>query len=67
LLLDTLFWQIQLNYTCRYIPSFYQLLFEQTGYKVSSRKIIWLLKTAEYIMYDCENLTKELLQELNKE
>jgi len=60
-LLDSPFnkYQIQL--------SFYQLLFEQTGYKVASRKIIWLLKTGDYLMYDCENLTKELLHELNKE
>lgn len=59
-LLDSPFnkYQIQL--------SFYQLLFEQTGYKVSSRKIIWLLKTGEYIMYDTEDLTKELIRELEK-
>lgn len=60
-LLDSPFnkYQIQLSY--------YQLLFEQTGYKVSSRKVIWLLKTGEYIMYDCENLTQKLLQELNNQ
>lgn len=60
-LLDSPFnkYQIQL--------SFYQLLFEQTGYKVSSRKIIWLLKTGEYIMYDTEDLTKDLLKELQKQ
>lgn len=37
--------------------SFYQLLFEQTGFKVSGRKLIWLLKTGDYIMYDTDNLT----------
>lgn len=60
-LLDSPFnkYQIQL--------SFYQLLFEQTGYKVASRKIVWLLKTGEYIMYSTEDLTQELLLELNKE
>lgn len=60
-LLDSPFnkYQIQL--------SFYQLLFEQTGYKVSSRRIIWLLKNGEYIMYSTEDLTKELLQELEKQ
>ena len=45
--------------------SFYQLLFELTGYKVESRKIIWLLKTGEYIMYDGEDLTSILKQHLN--
>lgn len=44
--------------------SFYQLLFELTGYKVESRKVIWLLKTGDYIMYDCEDLTPRLLQTL---
>lgn len=60
-LLDSPFnkYQIQL--------SFYQLLFEQTGYKVASRKIVWLLKTGEYVMYDTEDLTKELLHDLEKQ
>lgn len=53
-LLDSPFnkYQIQL--------SLYQILFEQTGYKVSSRKIIWLLKTGDFLLYDTEDLTKPL-------
>lgn len=46
--------------------SFYQLLFELTGYKVESRKVIWLLKTGEYIMYDCEDLTPLLIKDLTQ-
>lgn len=42
--------------------SFYQILFEQTGYKVSSRKIIWLLKTGEYVMYEADDLTSQILK-----
>lgn len=41
--------------------SYYQLLFEQTGYKVSARKIIWLLKNGTYLMYDAEDLTSLLI------
>lgn len=49
--------------------SLYQLLFEQTGYKVSARKIIWLLaedtlvqgkqyKVGEYVMFDTHDYSK---------
>lgn len=53
-LLDSPFnkYQIQL--------SFYQLLFEQTGHKVVGRKVVWLLKNGEYLLYDTEDLTKNL-------
>lgn len=40
--------------------SFYQILFEQLGLKVSSRKLIWLRPTGEYEMYDTENYTNRL-------
>jgi hypothetical protein len=40
--------------------SFYQLLFEQTRFPVSSRKIVWLRKNGEYELYDCENYTERL-------
>lgn len=45
--------------------SFYQILFELTGYKVESRKVIWLLKDGTYIMYDTEDFTQTLLSNLN--
>lgn len=44
--------------------SYYQILFEQLGFKVSSRKIIWLLPTGEYEMYDTDNYTEELKEHL---
>jgi len=37
--------------------SFYQILFEQIGLKVESRKIIWLKPDGEYEMYDTEDYT----------
>lgn len=40
--------------------SFYQLLFEQTGYKILSRKLIWLLKTGEFLLYDTDDYSKTL-------
>lgn len=40
--------------------SFYQILFEQLGLKVSSRKLIWLRPTGEYEMYDTEDYTDRL-------
>lgn len=54
-LLDNPFnkYQIQLSY--------YQLLFEQVGMKVSSRKIIWLKKDGEYEIFDAADYTKELI------
>lgn len=53
-LLDTPFnkYQIQLSY--------YQILLEQTGYEVSSRKIVWIKPDGNYNLYDCENLTQYL-------
>jgi len=58
--------------------SLYQILFEQTGYKVSQRKIIWLLKedmvvnkvqykAGEYVMFDAEDLTDTLRNYLSKQ
>lgn len=44
--------------------SFYQILFEQIGLKVESRKIIWLLPNGEYEMYDTKDYTPELKQYL---
>lgn len=57
-LLDSPFnkYQIQL--------SLYQILFEQVGLKVSSRKIIWLLKTGDFLLYDTEDLTETLTKHL---
>lgn len=40
--------------------SLYQILFEQTGYKVSERIIVWLKPDGECIMYDAEDLTDKL-------
>lgn len=59
-LLDSPFnkYQIQL--------SLYQILFEQTGHKVSSRKIIWLLKTGDFLLYDTDDLTKPLTKYLSQ-
>lgn len=53
-LLDTPFnhYQIQL--------SLYQILLEQAGIKVSSRKLIWLRKDGEYELFDTEDYTKKL-------
>lgn len=50
-LLETNFnkYQIQL--------SLYQILFEQIGLKVSSRKLVWLKPEGYYEMYDTEDLT----------
>lgn len=40
--------------------SFYQILLEQTGVKVSSRKIIYLKPEGNFEMYDAVNFTEEL-------
>jgi hypothetical protein len=37
--------------------SFYQILFEQLGLKVSSRKLIWLRPTGQYELYNTEDYT----------
>jgi len=46
--------------------SFYQILFEQTGLEVSSRKLIWLRPTGNYELYNTEDYT-ELLKEYLKQ
>lgn len=53
-LLDSPFnkYQIQLSY--------YQLLFEQVGYNVRSRKLIWLNPSGNYKLYGTNNYTKIL-------
>lgn len=38
--------------------SFYQILFEQTGYKISDRKLIWLRPDGSYFMYNTADLTE---------
>lgn len=45
--------------------SFYQILFEQLGLKVESRKIVWLKPDGEYDMYDTQDYT-EILKEYLK-
>lgn len=58
-LLDTPFnhYQLQLSY--------YQILLEQIeGLKISGRKLIWIKPTGDYLMYNLEDYTKELKQEL---
>lgn len=40
--------------------SFYQLLFEQTGYEVEGRIVIWVKPDGSYEMFDTEDYTKEL-------
>lgn len=42
--------------------SFYQILFEQLGLKVSKRKLIWLRPSGSFTMYDTKDYTKELLK-----
>lgn len=37
--------------------SLYQILLEQTGIEVEGRKLIWLRPTAEYEMYDMDDMT----------
>lgn len=46
--------------------SLYQLLFEQCGFEVESRRIIWLKPDGTYENFKTEDLTKELLKELTK-
>lgn len=46
--------------------SLYQILLEQVkGIKVESRKIIWLKETGDYIMYDANDFSKELTEQLD--
>lgn len=44
--------------------SYYQLLFEQTGLKVSDRKLIWLLPNGNYEMYSLTDYTEILNKDL---
>ena len=46
--------------------SMYQLLFEQCGFEVESRRIIWLKPNGVYENFKTEDLTQELLKELTK-
>lgn len=59
-LLETSFNKYQLQL------SMYQLLFEQCGFEIESRRIIWLKPDGTYENYKTEDLTKELLIELTK-
>ena len=53
-LLDTPFnkYQLQLSY--------YKILLEQTGYEVSTTKVIWLRPDGEFVNYDTKDLTEYL-------
>lgn len=44
--------------------SYYQILFEKSGYKVHDRRVIWLLPDSTYKMYRTKNYTEELKKEL---
>lgn len=57
-LLDSPFNKYQLQF------SYYQLLLEQTGLRVSSRKLIWLERNGNYKMFDTEDFTHELYNTL---
>ena len=46
--------------------SLYQLLFEQCGYEIESRRIIWLKPNGLYENFKTEDLTQKLLKELTK-
>lgn len=46
--------------------SMYQLLFEQCGYEVESRRVIWLKPNGTYENFKTEDLTQILLKELTK-
>ena len=46
--------------------SMYQLLFEQCGFEVESRRIIWLKPNGVYENFKTEDLTQKLLKELTK-
>jgi len=46
--------------------SMYQLLFEQCGFEVESRRIIWLKPNGTYENFKTEDLTQILLKELTK-
>lgn len=46
--------------------SMYQLLFEQCGFEVESRRIIWLKPNGTYENFKTEDLTQKLLKELTR-
>lgn len=46
--------------------SMYQLLFEQCGFEVESRRIIWLKPNGVYENFKTEDLTQKLLKELTR-
>lgn len=46
--------------------SMYQLLFEQCGFEVESRRIVWLKPNGVYENFKTEDLTQKLLKELTK-
>ena len=46
--------------------SMYQLLFEQCGFEVESRRIIWLKPNGTYENFKTEDFTQKLLKELTK-
>lgn len=46
--------------------SMYQLLFEQCGFEVESRRIVWLKPNGVYENFKTEDLTQKLLKELTR-
>nr|DAW74661.1 MAG TPA: ATP dependent helicase [Bacteriophage sp.] len=46
--------------------SLYQILFEQTGYEVESRALVWIKPNGTYEVYKTEDYTKQLLNVLGK-
>lgn len=46
--------------------SLYQILFEQTGYEIESRALVWIKPNGTYEVYKTEDYTKQLLNVLGK-
>ena len=46
--------------------SLYQILFEQTGYEIESRALVWIKPNGTYEVYKTEDYTKQLLNILGK-
>nr|DAX18409.1 MAG TPA: ATP dependent helicase [Caudoviricetes sp.] len=46
--------------------SLYQILFEQTGYEIESRALVWIKSNGTYEVYKTEDYTKQLLNVLGK-
>jgi ATP-dependent exoDNAse (exonuclease V) beta subunit len=59
-LLETNFNKYQLQF------SLYQILFEQTGYKVERRLLVWIKRDGTFEMYDTEDYTERLKKYLSK-